>query len=362
MATVLNTYQPDYAVPPGWVLDERLEMLGISHAEFARRCGRSPKLVSDIIAGKAPVEPETALQFEKVLGVDAGIWLGIEADYRLHQARKVRANAAAQLVEWSRSFPIDELVNRGAMEWPTGEADAVDKVLAFFGVASPDAWCLRYGGTNVAYRHSPSFKSSDESLATWLRLGERDAEGRACAPFNQARFKAALTAIRSLTREAPDVFLPEMRRLCADAGVVFAAIKPLSGTALSGAARWLTPHKALIQVSLRHKTDDHFWFTVFHEAAHLLLHSKKDVFVDAGERDATDLEAEADAWAAHFLVPPDRWEDFKLARPRSYAVVSAFAEELGIAPGIVVGMLQHDGVVPYTHLNKLKRRFRWVER
>ena len=77
MATATNQYKPDYAVPPGWVLEERLEVQGISHAEFARRCGRSPKLISEIIAGKASLEPETALQFEKVLGVDAGIWLGI---------------------------------------------------------------------------------------------------------------------------------------------------------------------------------------------------------------------------------------------------------------------------------------------
>ena len=78
-------YQPDYAVPPGSVLDEHLAAHGFSHAEFARRCGRSPKLISEIVAGKAPLEPATARQFEKVLGMDARIWLGIEANYRLHE-------------------------------------------------------------------------------------------------------------------------------------------------------------------------------------------------------------------------------------------------------------------------------------
>ena len=82
MAAV-HEYRPDYAVPPGWVLEERLEVQGISQAEFARRCGRSPKLISEIISGKASLEPATALQFERVLGVDANVWLGIEAAYRL---------------------------------------------------------------------------------------------------------------------------------------------------------------------------------------------------------------------------------------------------------------------------------------
>ena len=86
---MLNQYNPDYSVPPGWILEEHLEARGLSPAEFARRCGRPPKLISEIISGKALLEPKTALQFEKVLDLDASIWLGIEANYRLHQARKM---------------------------------------------------------------------------------------------------------------------------------------------------------------------------------------------------------------------------------------------------------------------------------
>ena len=88
MTTKTNQYHPDYAVPPGAILEECLETHGISPAEFARRCGRSAKLISDIIAGKAPVAPETAREFEKVSGVDADIWLGIETDYQLYRARE----------------------------------------------------------------------------------------------------------------------------------------------------------------------------------------------------------------------------------------------------------------------------------
>ena len=106
MATATNQFSPDYAVPPGWVLEERLEVEGISHAEFARRCGRSPKLISEIISGKAPLEPGTALQFEKVLGVDASIWLGIESEYQLYRAREAEAQNAAASAEWVKAFPF----------------------------------------------------------------------------------------------------------------------------------------------------------------------------------------------------------------------------------------------------------------
>lgn len=91
MATETYPYEPDYAVPPGWILEEHLEAQGLSLAAFARRCGCSPKLIGEIVAGKAPIEPGTALQFERVLGLDAHIWLGIESDYRLHKAREAAA-------------------------------------------------------------------------------------------------------------------------------------------------------------------------------------------------------------------------------------------------------------------------------
>ncbi len=106
METESNAYRPDYAISPGSIVAERLEAYGISHADFARRCGRSAKLISEIIAGKAPVEPETALQFEKVLGVDAGIWLGVETDYQLHRARIAEAEETKGAVSWTKTFPL----------------------------------------------------------------------------------------------------------------------------------------------------------------------------------------------------------------------------------------------------------------
>jgi len=361
MAKAANTFQPDYAVPPGWVLEERLEVHGISHAEFARRCGRSSKLISEIIAEKAPIEPETALQFEKVLGVDASIWLGIEANYRLHLARQTEAADATRSSAWLQAFSIQELVERDVIGRPESKADALSKLLSFFGVGSVEAWQLKYGRANITYRHSPSFKSNDAALATWLRLGELDAEGQACADYDATEFKRVLREIRKLTRAPIEESLPRLQQLCNQSGVALALIKPLPGTALSGAARWLTPRKAAIQLSARHKSDDHLWFSFFHEAAHIRLHSKREVFVDEINGGNADLEAEANDWAAKVLVPRPAWQRFVEGAPRSKRAVQAFAEEQGIAPGIVVGMLQHGGHLPWTHLNGLKVRYRWQD-
>jgi len=361
MAVAINTYNPDYAVPPGWLLEEHLEVSEISHAEFARRCGRSAKMISEIIAGKAPVEPETALQFEKVLGVAARIWLGIETDYQLHMARRAEAEEAARQKGWLRAFPLKELVSRGCFEKPESAADAVGKVLSFFKVGTVDAWLAKYASANVAYRHSPAFKSSDACLATWLRMGEMAADQQQCADYNEAEFKSAVHEVRGLTREPVAAALTRTRQLCNDAGVVLALVKPLPMTALSGAAWWHSPRKAVVQLSARHKTDDHLWFSFFHEAAHIILHSKKDVFVDTTNGDGEELEKQANEWASNALVPRAAWQHFVATLPRSEASVRAFADDQGIAPGIVVGMLQHERAVHWSHLNNLKVRLQWVD-
>ena len=361
MATATNQFSPDYAVPPGWILEERLEVEEISHAEFARRCGRSPKLISEIISGKAPLEPGTALQFEKVLGVDASIWLGIESEFRLHRAREAEARNAAASAEWVKAFPVRDLVKRGCFQRPKSDIDAVSKLLAFFRVGSVDAWTARYGLANVAYRHSPKFKSDEAALATWLRLGEIEAEGQECAEYNESRFKHAVRTIRGLTRAPVVEALQQAERLCNEAGVALVLVRPLPKTALSGAARWLSPRKAVIQLTARNKSDDHLWFSFFHEVAHILLHSKKGVFVDESNGDDAELEAEANEWASNTLIPPREWQQFVATSPRSGNVVTAFADEQGIAAGIVVGMLQHNGLLSRTHLNGLKVRSAWKD-
>jgi len=124
-----------------------------------------------------------------------------------------------------------------------------------------------------------------------------------------------------------------------------------------GVARWLTSEKALIQLSLRYKTDDQFWFSFFHEAGHILNDPKKEVFIDNGDCD-DDREEQANRFAASFLIPLSH--DAALASLTTHAAIQQFAEQIGIAPGIVVGGLQKVGLLGWaTNLNKLKRQFAW---
>jgi len=363
MARETYTYQPDYAVPPGEILGEHLEALQMSQAELARRCNRSPKLISEIVSGRASIEPVTAVQLEKALGLDARIWLGIEADYRLFLEREAEKLEAERQKAWAKNFPINELVKRGAIAKPAKGGDRVGAILRFFGVDNVDVWEANYGDkllSNVAFRHSPSFTSDKYGLASWLRLGELAAGELTTEGYDKSSFINALHRIRALTAGRNTESIIEARRLCRETGVALTIIKPFPKTSLHAATRWISPRKALIQLTARHLRDDQLWFSLFHEAAHILLHRKRNFFVRTNDNQGTKEEEQANRWAADFLIPRGDWRRFSDARDFDAGDVCAFADKQGVAPGIIVGRLQYEDKIPWSALNHLKTKLEWT--
>lgn len=353
-----HDYRPDSVSPPGETLQEMLDERSFSQAELATRMGRPKKTINEIVKGKAAITPETALELELVLGVPAAFWNAREKDYRADLARRAQSAQLARQIQWMRRFPVKALMERGWMPSATKPEDKVRALLSFFGVASDDQWDALATAHQAAFRKSAAFESSPEALTAWLRCGVIRAHEIECDSFDRDRFLQVLQDVRELTTEDPSIFQPEMTRLAASAGVAVAFVPQLPKSRVSGATRWLNQDTALIQLSLRYKTDDHFWFTFFHEAAHILLHGKKLIFLEVSKHQG-DLEEQANRWAADFLIPPDEYTAFVAADDLAMTSISAFAAHLGIAPGIVVGRLQHDGHLPHSHCNRLKRHFEW---
>jgi addiction module HigA family antidote len=358
-------YTPDHTAPPGHLIQEYLEELGISARELARRCGRSGKLMAEIVAGKAPIEPETALQLERVLSVSATIWTNMEAAYQLHQAREAESQALVAYYSWATAFPIKELAERDYITRPAAKSAQVRELLKFFGVGSVKACEERIEELlDADFRTSTTFTNDKLSLATWLRIGERLAAEVQTKDYDRDAFVRALKSIRELTLVPMKEALPELVRKCAAVGVVFILEKPLPKMRASGVSRWLSPRKALIQQSLRHKSHDHFWFTFFHECAHILLHSRKEIFIDMikgpGSADPKQ-EAEANVWAADFLVPASVMRAFTRTFSGTEAEVRRFAATQRVAPGIVVGQLQHNDIIGFSALNNLRVFYKWED-
>jgi HTH-type transcriptional regulator/antitoxin HigA len=361
---IKNRYDPNYGVPPGETLLESIEKLGMSQAELAQRMGRPLKTINEIIKGKAAITADTALQLEKVLRIPASFWNNAECTYREALARREEQKRLERQSAWLREIPLKSLTQFAWIKAWNEPAKQVEELLRFFGVASTAAWRNVWvqgvaGRIAVEFRKSPAFQSDWAALASWLRKGELEAQGIQCADFSADRFKSALTEIRKLTVQRPDTFQESLLRLCAESGVAVTFVPCLPKTHVSGATQWLSSTKAIIQLSLRGKSNDILWFNFFHEAGHILLHGKKQVFIEDGEKDSK--EREADAFASNILIPPIDLQRFRSQGKLTKAGIQRFAQEVGIAPGIVVGRLQHDGDLPRSHFNDLKQWLTWAD-
>jgi addiction module HigA family antidote len=350
-----NQYQPDTVTPPGFYIQEKLEELGMTQTDLAGRIGRTKKTVNEIVTGKAPIEPETALQLERALGIPARFWNSAERHYRDYIVRQAERERLERQVQRLKSFPVKAMCKLGWLPKRTDQLEALADLLNFFGAATFEALDQIDRQTCAAFRQSAVHRVDSGAVLAWLRKGELDARAIACQAFDKDQFRSRLSQIRSLSLRPIAEAVPEAVRLCAATGVAVVFVPELPGTRTWGATRWLTPEKALIQLSARGKTDDQLWFTFFHEAGHILLHPKKDIFIEL-EDTVDSREDEANRFAADWLIPPNTWQLALRLRLKSAAEIVSFAREYQVAPGILVGRMQREKLIPWRNLNALKTK------
>jgi HTH-type transcriptional regulator/antitoxin HigA len=358
------TWEPAEVSPPGETLLDLIEERGIAQSELARRMGRPPNAINEIVLGAKEITEDTALELERVLGTPAHFWLARESRYREFLARRRDARRAPDRLAWLDTLPLKEMQVGGHL--PAGRLTAafkptlIDAALRFFGVASPEGWEKQYLTVQAAFRRSNPAKQTDNAAITaWLRLGEIESQRCETAPFSAEKLQANLKAMRSLSVKSATEIGAGLKTLCAEAGVVLLFVPAFRGTHVTGVARWLGD-RPLIQLSLLGKWNDIFWFNFFHEVGHVLRHPKRAVFLDdasSGDALVSKEEQEANQFAADVLITPaDRKTlgQIGLTTP----AVQAFAQQIDIHPGIVVGALQHMGLLRYdSPLARLKQRY-----
>jgi len=162
---------------------------------------------------------------------------------------------------------------------------------------------------------------------------------------------------------SPSEFMPELTRMLASCGVALVILKNLKNVPINGVTRWISPDKALIQMSIRGKYADIFWFSLFHEIGHLLLHRKKGVYVDSkNETINTEQEKEANKFASDILISETEYNNFveKFKMSRDIDMLKSFSKKNGVFNGIVVGRLQNDEIIGRNQLNSLRNKYKWV--
>lgn len=350
-----TTRRPARVVSPGQVIAKELEARGWTQRDLADIMGRPYQAINEIIKGSKQITPDTARELAKAFGTSLEFWMNLEANYRLFLAEQ--EDKEKEIERRSRIYsaaPVRELVRRGWIRGSDKTDELESQVCAFLGIATIEETPAVFAQLRISSERGPE----ETAKIAWIRRVEQLAREQAVGEYDPQRLRSSIPQITNLTRKAEDV--ARLPAVLNDLGVHFFIVPHLPHTYLDGAALFVNDHP-VIAVTLRYDRIDYFWFTVFHELAHILLghaahtdslFGDKEEGIDGINRDA---EGEANELARKTLLDPRALERF-IADVQPYfskAKIEAFAAEQGRHPGIVLGQLQYRQVVGYKHLRLL---------
>ena len=334
------TYAPNKAIHPGYMIARSLKNEGMTQKNLSDRTGLTEKHISQIINGEASITVETALLLENALGGSADFWNNLEKNYQASIARIERVAVLKKETPLLDQFPYAELAKRGYVEITKDKNERVQQLWKFFGLNSLENVQKVQA---VAYRKK-STNNKELHIASWLQCGEIDAKDMKVKSFSESTLKQALPVLRELSTKEPSEYSKLAKDILAENGVALVYTPHFQGTGVSGAVRWVGD-KPIIQLSLLGTYADIFWFNLFHEIGHLVLHGKREKFLEFDDHVVDEKETEANTFAGDALIPKADYQNFLRTQIITKETVKAFAADLKVHPGIIEGRLKHDNKI-----------------
>ena len=335
------------AIPPGESIKEQLEMRSMTQKEFALRMGISEKHISRLITGQVELTQDVALRLESVFGIEASFWNNLEAIYREKLTRIIAAEKIEEEIAIARNFPYAKMASSGWVEPTRNEYEKVQNLRRFFEVANLENQ-FKLHTFSVAFRRTNLDAKHEYSWLAWVQKVKLEARKINTAKVDLKKIETLWEPMRKFTFKNSNEFLEPLTDLLAQCGIAFVVVPQIDGSYLHGGTFQNGP-QIIVGMTMRNKTNDVFWFSLFHEIAHIQLGhwNSEEIREETMEEDANSI-------AANHLIDPHEYtkliEKNEINRDR----ILTYSNRWGIAPGILVGRLQKEKRVPYNQLNDLK--------
>ena len=346
---------------PGYYVAEIIEDMGISQAEFAMRMGTTAKTLSQLINGQANISNDLARKLSVMMGTSAEVWLNLQSkfDEKIIEIEKIKDLDAQEeivsMIDYSYFTAICGLGKTGNLKERAANLCRYFTVSNLRILTQPDFLVNFKTGVKTL-----EMKNVINSRA-WLQTAINFSKNIETQPYNAEKLKGYLPELRSMTLQSPDVFLPRMREIFSECGVAFVLLPHLKNSGVNGAVKWINGGRVVLAMNNRGLDADKFWFSLFHEVKHIFQQKIKTVFISSATDDMMEmnkaLEDEADAFSSDFLIPKAALKKFAPDQYTSDEDIKAFADSIGIHPGIVAGRLQHEHIIPMNRCSKLKEKY-----
>ncbi|MCR5623960.1 MAG: helix-turn-helix domain-containing protein [Lachnospiraceae bacterium] len=338
------------ATPPGATIKEQLKDRCMSQKEFAARMDMSEKHISKLINGDVALTPETAVRLEMVLGVPAKFWNNLEAIYREKIIKVEAENTMDADIVISKQFPYVEMVKYGWVPKSKGAKERVVYLRKYFEVVALSL-LNNERITKIACRKLDITEKSDLAVIALAQEAKIRARNVNTLTINVKGLISALPEIRKLTLLKSEDFCAKIKKYLAEYGIALIFLPDLKGTRVQGVT-FMDGNKVVVGIAVKENDSDKIWFSLLHELAHIVLGH-----IDQPDGTSIEDEKAADEWSDDVLITAEDFEKFRNEHDYSEKSVLNFADEQGVAPGIVVGRMQSEGMISHNKLNNLKEKY-----
>ena len=346
---------PAEVFPPGDFIREELEARNWTQADLAAILKRPLPAVNEIIKGKKSITADTAKALGDAFGTGPEFWQNLQNAYDLAMTGPSDDDVARMAAIYAVA-PVNDLVKRQWINWSNDAEELERSILKFYRAPS----IAEINFPLMAARKSSSYDEMTPLEIAWCHRARQLAECVGVSRFKASALKGAFAELQRLTNSEQEV--RHVPKLLADIGIRFVVVERLPKTKIDGAAFWLDSNSPAIAISLRHDRIDGFWFTLWHEIAHIFHNDRVtplDTKLVGQDRQPTneksEIEKAADQFAESSLVPQADLESFIVRVKPLYSKVkiNQFAGRIGIHPGIIVGQLQHRREIGFSHSREM---------
>jgi HTH-type transcriptional regulator / antitoxin HigA len=343
--STIHEITPDWSLHPGVILGHFLDSRGIRQSELAERTGLSAKHVNQIVKQAVTVTPDVAVLLDRALDTPPRFWGQAAADWDMQSSEAKAEQDLWGHIEWGTDFDTETLVRNQVIAPSDPLAERADKVLRFFGVATPQAFEQTWMRPRISFRRSQRYSVQEKNTALWLRLVERRAESMNVGKYRPAAVRRVAARIPPLTNMQVSAGFVAAQAALAEIGVALVFVRQVPETRVVAATWWLDSERPVIGITERQRKPDIFWFSLVHELGHLDLHARRETFLalEKDQRESALLddkaEDEADQYAERVLLPGNVRRQIVAATTPQQLILIAAHYQLGVP--IVAGQHGH---------------------
>lgn len=348
-------YKDLIAFHPGCYIAEIIEDYNVSQKEFADRMGTTPKTVSKLVNGEINLSEDLAGKLSRMTGISYKLWRGLQVEYEIKKREIEEMQESDREKSICKCIDFKYFRSNGFLQNYKSRYTLSEKmkILCQELKISSLSYLLKFNSA-VSYRNSKLVFSEKNIINanTLLALGENLSREVEAGALNLELLKESIPELRKMTTEKPDIFYPKLEKKLLECGIILVRLPFLANSNLNGACKKFKNQSVLLLITDKSKTTDIFWFTLFHELAHIL---KQDFATDLERDEYLQKEKEADDLAVELLIENSVFAKFIEEENFSKDNIVRFAEKIGVGPEIVVGRLQHNRLIGYNQFNFLKQ-------